>query len=73
MFYLEPGTGKAALTVTREPEGIFPQLSLHEIRGTGLPTAVQVIVMVPPTDTVINGGGGTVTVGVTHPISSLRS
>lgn len=60
-------------TVTRSPVGMLPQFSLHEMSGTGLPMAVHEMVMVPPTETLMEGGGGLVTTGAEQPTSSLRS
>lgn len=37
--------------------GTWPQFSLHDISGTGTPTALHVVTNTSPTSSVISGGG----------------
>lgn len=47
------------VTDTLSPDGMLPQLSRQTIRGTGTPTASQMMVNVPLISTWISGTGGT--------------
>ena len=50
-------------TVTRSPDGIFPQFRRHTISGVGTPTASQKIENWPPSSTSSSDTGGTVITG----------